>query len=152
RWLTDLNHDEYLWSYASGAGSYTGAAGVADVSHFLVYDAKVVFAMLFGSYFGDWDSPNNFLRAPLAVSSYTLTSVWAGRPDWYFHHMGLGETIGFSTRLTQNNTGLYQPNYRTVGQIIGLAYDNFLNQVHISLMGDPTLREQPIAPPTSLTV
>ena len=59
--------------------------------------------MFFGSYFGDWDSPNNFLRAPLATPTYTLTSAWAGRPYWMFHHMALGETIGFSTRLTQNN-------------------------------------------------
>ena len=34
-----------------------------------------------------------------------------GRPYWYFHHMGLGETIGFSTRLTQNSDGiLYSAN------------------------------------------
>jgi hypothetical protein len=151
RWLTELTQSDYLWSYGCGAGTYTGAVGVADTTHFLVYDFKVVFTMLFGSYFGDWDSPNNFLRATLAGSSYTLASVWVDRPNWYFHHMALGETIGFSTRVSQNNSGLYLPNYKTHRVLIGPGYNSFLNQVHISLMGDPTLRQQPVAPPGLVT-
>jgi hypothetical protein len=52
--------------------------------------------------------------------------------------MGLGETIGFSARVTQNNGGsLYFGNFGT-------------NWVHISLMGDPTLRLHPVAPPAAL--
>jgi len=53
---------------------------------------------------------NNLLRAQLGTTNYTLTSVWASRPNWMFHHMALGETIGFSTRVTQNNSGLYDGN------------------------------------------
>jgi hypothetical protein len=53
--------------------------------------------------------------------------------------MGLGETIGYTARLTQNNTGLYQ------NQINAAA-----NQIHIALMGDPTLRLHPVAPVASL--
>ena len=71
--------------------------------NFAASDPQVVFTMFFGSYFGDWDSQNNFLRAALATTNYTLTSAWVGRPYWHFHHMALGETIGFSTRVTQNN-------------------------------------------------
>ena len=63
--------------------------------------------MLFGSYFGDWDSTNNLLRAAIATPTYTLTCAWVGRPSWYFHHMALGETIGFSTMLSQNNDAGY---------------------------------------------
>ena len=52
--------------------------------------------------------------------------------------MGLGETIGFAARVTQNNGGsLYSANYGT-------------NWVHIALMGDPTLRLHPVAPPAAL--
>jgi hypothetical protein len=102
-------------------------------------DPKVVFTMLFGSYFGDWDSQDNFLRASLATPSYTLTSAWVGRPWWQFHHMALGETIGFSTRLSQNNSATYPGGNRTRG-------------VHVALMGDPTLRLHPVTPPGDLLV
>ncbi len=153
RWLSDLIQDEYLWGYGCGPGTFTRAAGVAESVHFLVYDTRVVFTMLFGSYFGDWDSENNFLRAQLATPSYTLTSAWAGRPNWFFHPMGMGETIGFSTRLTQNNTGLYQGHTLTndVGIVGPGDPRGFMNQVHIALMGDPTLRLHPVAPPRELT-
>jgi hypothetical protein len=111
---------------------------VATTTQLATSDPRIVFAMLFGSYFGDWDSPNNLLRAALATPNYTLTSAWVTRPYWHFHHMGLGETIGFSTRLTQNNDGtLYSAN-------------GFQNFVHIALMGDPTLRMHVVGPPSNL--
>ena len=91
--------------------------------------------MFFGSYFGDWDSQNDFLRAVLGTANYTLTSAWAGRPNWICHHMGLGLTIGFSALLTQTNSGLYDT---------GIEYA----EVHIALMGDPTLRMHIVAPPS----
>lgn len=151
RWLTDATRNDFLWSYGCGYGTYIGASGVADTLHFLVYDIRIVFTMLFGSYFGDWDTDNNFLRAPLAGAAYTLTTAWTGRPDWYFHHMALGETIGFSTRLSQNNNGLYEPSSVMNGFYIGRVdpKENRMG-VHISLMGDPTLRLHPVAPPSSL--
>jgi Bacterial Ig domain len=151
RWLTDLTRNHYLWAYGCGSGTYTGATGVASTSHFLVYDINVVFTMLFGSYFGDWDSQDNFMRAALAATPDTLTAAWTGRPDWYFHHMALGETIGFSARLSQNNSGLYQPNSTMNGFYVGRAdpSENWTG-VHIALMGDPTLRLQPVAPPVAL--
>jgi hypothetical protein len=64
----------------------------------------------------------------------------AGRPHWFFHHMGLGEPIGFSTRLTMNNDTLYQN-----------ESNRFTRAVYIALMGDPTLRLDPIAPPGNLS-
>src|SRR5207237_1150777 len=77
----------------------------------------------------------------LALPSYGLTCALSGRPHWFLHHMALGETIGYSTRLTQNNTpnGLYQ------NQMNSCA-----GQIHIALMGDPTLRMHMVAPPTGL--
>jgi Bacterial Ig domain len=138
-WLTTLANQSYLWGYGCGGGTYTSASGVASTTDLAHNDPRVVFTMVFGSYFGDWDSPNNFLRAQLATVTYTLASAWAGRPFWMFHHMALGETIGFSTRLTQNNLTTYAAN---------LA----LGWVHIALMGDPTLRLHPVAPPSALAI
>jgi PKD repeat protein len=125
-YFSTLSSGSYQWSYGCGGGTYTSAGGVGSTSDFKDADLKSIFTMLFGSYFGDWDSGNNFLRAPLAQGT-TLTNVWAGRPHWYFHHMGLGENIGYSVKQTQNNTSLYYTHY--AGRFI-----------HIALMGDPTLR------------
>jgi hypothetical protein len=138
-WLTTLATQSYLWGYGCGGGQYTSASGVGTTAEFAASDPQVVFTMLFGSYFGDWDSQNNFLRAPLATPTYTLTCAWAGRPYWEFHHMALGETIGFSAQVSQNN-------------FITYSADVALQWVHIALMGDPTLRMHPVAPLSSLTV
>jgi hypothetical protein len=136
-WLTTLASQSYLWGYGCGAGTYSSCSGVATTAQLATSDPRVVFTMLFGSWFGDWDSPDNLLRAALGTTNYTLTSAWVGRPSWFYHHMGLGETIGFSTRLTQNNESLYP----------GIGITRF---VHIALMGDPTLRMHIVAPPTNL--
>ena len=136
-WLGTLASNSYLWGYGCGAGTYTSCSGVGATANFAASDPQVVFTLFFGSYFGDWDSQNDFLRAALGTTNYTLTSAWAGRPNWICHHMALGQTIGFSTLVTQNNYGLYNT---------GLEY----NEVHIALMGDPTLRMHIVAPPSAL--
>jgi len=137
-WLSTLSTQSYLWGYGCGPGSSTSASGVASTADFVTTDTQVVFTMLYGSYFGDWDSQDNFLRAQLGTATYALTSAWAGQPNWLFHHMALGENIGFSTRLTQNNNGL--------------TYwaDGYSRYVHVALMGDPSLRMHPVAPPSAL--
>ncbi|MBC7884466.1 MAG: fibronectin type III domain-containing protein, partial [Saprospiraceae bacterium] len=137
-YFATLTSNSYLWSYGCGGGTYTSAGGVGSTTNFAVSDLQSVFTMLFGSYFGDWDSANNFLRAPLAQGR-TLTNVWAGRPHWVFHHMGMGENIGYDVRLTQNNNALYFSNY-------GSRF------IHIALMGDPTLRNDIIAPVEEVSV
>jgi hypothetical protein len=149
RWLTVLPQADYLWGYGCGAGTYTSAFGVADSTDFIVYDTEVVFTMLFGSYFGDWDSQNNLLRSQLTTPTYTLTAAWSGRPNWFFHQMALGETIGLSTQISQNNSGLYLGNKSATGatNIQGDDLSNNRREVHIALMGDPTLRLQAVKPP-----
>jgi hypothetical protein len=54
--------------------------------------------------------------------------------------MGLGETIGYGTRLTMNNDGLYQTWSNT-----------FPRAIYIALLGDPTLRMEPVAPISNLS-
>lgn len=131
--------DNYLWSYGCGAGSYTSVGGITTTTNFVTDSLRTVFTMLFGSYFGDWDRPNNLLRASIASGS-TLTNAWAARPNWMFHHMALGEPIGYAARLSMNNNGaLYQSGFAPQG-------------IHMGLMGDPTLRMHAMRPPGSLLV
>jgi hypothetical protein len=136
-YFSTLNNQSYMFSYGCGGGWFTGANGVGDTPNFVSPGVKTIFTVVFGSYFGDWNNENNFLRAPLA-SGTTLASFWAGYPNWYIQHMGMGETIGHSTVLTQNNAGHYEPT-NPQG-----------NRVHIALMGDPSLRMHVVAPPTNV--
>ncbi|HLY09988.1 MAG TPA: hypothetical protein VKW04_11845 [Planctomycetota bacterium] len=137
-WFKTLGAGSYLVAQGSGAGGYQSCAGVGATRDFAATPTKAVFTLLFGSYFGDWDTRDNLLRAPLAAESHGLVAVWAGRPHWHLHPMALGETIGYCARLTQNNRGLYQPT------------GSFAGGVHVALMGDPTLRLHPVAPPSAL--
>ncbi len=134
-WFEKLGAGSYLWAHGSGAGGWQSCAGVGTTADFAAKPAKAVFTSLFGSYFGDWDSENGLLRAPLAAEGYALASFWSGRPHWYAQALGLGEPLGAAARATQNNRGLYAPT------------GNFARGVHVSLMGDPTLRIHPVAPP-----
>ncbi len=68
-WFGTLAANGYLWAYGCGGGNYTGAGGVGSTSNFAATDTKTAFTFLFGSYFGDWDVSNNFLRAPLATTT-----------------------------------------------------------------------------------
>jgi hypothetical protein len=95
---------------------------------------------MFGSWMGEWDSTDNLTRTVLATKSLGLTCSWSGRPHWFYHHMGLGEPIGYSARIAMNNNGLYQ------NQVNSQA-----RGVHIALMGDPTLRMHQVAPPANVT-
>lgn len=125
-----LTTEPYLWSYGCGPGSYTSAGGIINTSQLAQDSLQTIFTMLFGSYFGDWDITNNLLRAALA-SGTVLTNAWSGRPVWVFHPMGIGETIGFCTQLSQNKSGM---DY-------GGTFQRF---VHTALMGDPTLTMYPV--------
>ena len=146
---TDLNSKDYLWSFGFGAGSYLNASNVASTAQLASnsQSLKSVFSGLFGSFFGDFDTANNFLRAPLAAKGNVLNTFWCGRPHWFFHHMGLGETIGYSALRSQNNydsvnTILANYNYPLYDIFAAFSY----NDVHQSLMGDPTVRMQVLEP------
>lgn len=140
-WLPTLAGECYLWAYGCGPGGYTGAGGITDTKHWAESQPRAIFTLLFGSYFGDWDVSDSFLRAPLATVDAGLVCGWAGRPGWYLHPMGLGQTVGECSRLTQNN-GPDGP-YAGGGQA--------QRGIHISLQGDPTLRLYMVAPPGAVT-
>ena len=146
--MDSLQARSYLWTYMAGGGSDTScAAPVMTSSKCINLNLNTVFMQLYGSYFVEWakggvpGTTNHLLRAPLANAGMPLGTCWTGgNPRWYFHHMGLGETIGFSTMQSQNNTGLYDPG----------SY-SLLGGVHMALMGDPTLRLHMVYPVSQLS-
>lgn len=128
----------YQWAYGCGGGYFNSAAGIGNTNDYTTRNVNGIFMMLFGSYFGDWNTQNNFLRAPLCADVPALTNCWAGRPHWYFHHMALGENIGYDARISQNNT-VFVPGY-------------YGSSIHIALMGDLSLRSDYINPPRNVVV
>ena len=136
-YISATTADSFLWTFSAAGGGFFSSEPIGDSNVFVTNDVKAVFTTFAGSYFGDWDNESNFLRAPLGSTTYTLTASYTGLPYWFYHHMGLGLPIGHSTRVSQNNrtNGTYSP------QIQGTR------GVHTALMGDPTLRLHPVAPP-----
>ncbi len=137
--IVDAKTNSYLWAYGCGGGSYTSAVGIGNTSNMIADSMKSVFTMMFGSYFGDWDSQDNLLRAPLAAKGYALTNCWAGRPNWFFHTMGMGIPISQSIIQSQ-----YNMDYLPLGY--GGAF------THSCFMGDPTLTLNPVLQPTVLSL
>ncbi|NQV51856.1 MAG: T9SS type A sorting domain-containing protein [Flavobacteriales bacterium] len=133
-----LASEGYLFSYGCGGGSHESASGIGTSTQLAGDSLLTGFTMLFGSYFGDWDRSDNFMRSALAQGR-TMSISWAGRPWWYYHPMGLGASIGDCAMLTQGNNTTFYSSY-------GGRF------VHVALLGDPSLRMEYVAPPTQLAL
>ena len=129
-WSPEAENNPYTWGVAFGE---------PDGSKYTNFNFKMTFTINFGSGKQQWAYNNNPMRAILAMPDYGLTCAWGARPFWFFHHMGMGKTIGYSAYRTQNN---YIKEYTPAGQY------SFEGRVHVNLMGDPTLRMYAVAPPT----
>ncbi|MEO1627499.1 MAG: hypothetical protein AAFV25_20275, partial [Bacteroidota bacterium] len=132
----DAFYDSFLWSYGASSGSMINSNGMGSIRTYSDNNFQAVFTSNFGSYFGDYDYENNYLRTILA-SGQVLSASWVGAPNWHFHPMGLGFELGYCSRLTQNNDGTYYA---------GL----FARQITINLLGDPTLQAFIVRPPSNL--
>ena len=137
----EVQSNDYLWfTKGTGGGQYTACTGMGSTYHYAASPGvKTVFNTEFASWFVEWDVTDNFLRAPLAAKGYALVNAWSDCPAWVLHHMAMGKNIGFSTRLSQNNNSYYN-----IPGFTDLAAQH--RGVHISLMGDPTLRMAIVAP------
>ena len=107
---------------------------------------KLIFGINFGSYKLSWAYANNAMRGLLAQPDWGLTCAWGARPAWFFHHMGVGLPVGYSALKTMNNWS-GDPDYFPTGD-----YSFQAGNVQETLLGDPTLRLHPVAPPENLTV
>jgi len=139
--FNNTNPQTWLIGYGCGGGHYQGAGGVGSSSNFATDTINIVFSNLFGSYFGDWDHESNpFMVAALASRGNILTCSWAGRPHQFYQALASGETMGYCIRETHNaqyNNGFVN----TFGR----------SGAHITLLGDPTLRVNVVAPPAAVT-
>ncbi|MBK9336467.1 MAG: T9SS type A sorting domain-containing protein [Lewinellaceae bacterium] len=141
--INNTKNQSFLIGNGCGAGGYASANGVANSANFQTDSVNVVFSMLFGSYFGDWDYESNpLLPSALASKGGILTTAWAGRPNWHFHHMGLGEPILTSTFWVWLNSFLGQ------ARVYPPSSNDEL--IHVGLLGDPTLRAHAVRPPQNV--
>lgn len=147
-WWTQAATNNYLMANGNGGGSYETCGSVGATADFGRRPFRAAFVSLFGSYFGDWDVTNNFMRAPLAGNAtgdgLGLCCFWAGRPSFFMHTMATGDTLGGAFRTSMNSqistfsNPLYTPaNFGGGG-------------THLGLMGDPSLRLHVVAPPRHL--
>lgn len=138
----------YLWTYACGGGEEDGTGGdrVGSTETLALpgFEFGGAFNMTLASYMGTWQTTDNYLRAVLATG-HALTSVWSGSPSWYFHNMGMGEPVAKSALQSMNNTTT-----RYTPQDCWSAVD--AANIHLGLLGDPTLRMRMLAPPSELIV
>lgn len=129
-----------LLFYACGPGHQDHVQTFGSIKDLVKMPLAGVFTLFFGSVIGDWNTPDNLMRAVLAHENGGLTCGWGGRPHWFLHSMGMGEPIGDALRRTQNNSEDYSPR------------GTYVRGPHIALMGDPTLRLHRVAPPSALQV
>lgn len=146
---TTLNGNDYLWSYGCGNGTFffinglNGGAALTTTNISAGFNEST-FTMLYGTNFGDWDTQNNIMRAAIA-NGRTLSCSWAGRPNWHYQHLALGENIGYSARISQD---LYSDYFSlTVGGGTLITYEG----VHVAQLGDPTVRMYYVTPPGDVT-
>lgn len=147
-WVGTLRDQSHLIAYGSGPGSFGSAWGVSSNIDFRDTRCRAVITLLFGSFFGDWDSSDNYLRAALmgTTQSHGLVSLWSGIPRWQLFPLAAGGTMAdaYHHVLRESNLpgGPFPPHD-----------DSWTNpdQTHVALMGDPVLRIQPVKPVSSLS-
>lgn len=148
-YFTALTTESYLWSYGCGAGSYTSVGALDNgtsltSAELAATPLQATFTMLFGSYFGDWDKTNNIMRAALA-SGNTLSVSWAGRPNWHYHQMAMGDHLGGAAKTSMDVNTDYISLQLSGGFVTGEG-------VHMAQLGDPSVRTYYVEPPSLLTV
>jgi len=158
-WIPDRSNDRFsldtaeaLLAYGCGGGGYDHCDFVTNTTELTQTPLYAVFTLMFGSYFGDVHSTNNVMRAALANAGWILTAGWSGRPHWFLHPLANGNTIGECQQLSANNNGQY----------LGSVYEELETgafgplllgerNIHILLLGDPTLTLQSPVIPGELT-
>ena len=132
-----LTTSSYLWS--SFATCWDGGVHGAKVGVELGIDSlQTIFGTYSASYIGSLYGGGKYPFA-LMASGQMLTTVYTANVDWNFHHMGMGENIGYSYQSYMNQRETYQETVSNRGCVA-------------NLMGDPTLRMFMMSPPSNLVV
>lgn len=131
--------EDFLLGYAADCGGPFGGISFLGVEQYASENMQVVFMSIYGSFVGDWDEQDDLLRAVLANPysptngryGYGLTAVW-------------DPSVGLDIASLTN---------RVLGATIGEAlFVGFTGSVNYGLMGDPTLRMDPVQQPGSLII
>jgi chitodextrinase len=135
--IGQINNDNYLWGHATGYGTGMGMISNGNIFDSIAANIGSVFNMSFGSYYGDFDAPLNFLRGLIANdtghTSMALTHIYSGYKHLYAHPMAMGESIGHAWKISARNTDANYKPYR----VDSASY--WAGETFFSLMGDPTL-------------
>jgi hypothetical protein len=140
-YIETLQKNSYLFGYGCDQGAYDNVYKTAYAEQFATLKINSIFAVFLGSYLADWDSQNNLLRSAIASQPSMLVAFFSGRPFWHFHHLSLGETIGFAELISSNNRlpGTERCLYNSTGK---WGY----REIHNTIIGDPTLRIHIVEP------
>lgn len=146
-----LGTEPHVW--AADFGHHTGTH-----DHYVNLANQAVFTFNFGSYKQMWKRPNNHMRGLMTQADWGLTSAWGGWPGMAVYQMAAGLPIGYAFRDSQNRW-VTPPSSGEVPEGHAFSLDTRLawkgdlrhyNNGVTGLMGDPTLRLHPVAPPRSL--
>ena len=130
-----------VWGFQSGGGNLdrirVGSESVVTTSMLAAEKVvpRVLFAMLLGSWFGDWAAgEDNLLRGIIASRDHGLAAIWVRYTEWLLDPLARGGTLGDAQRLTANESIRTQdPNRGTTRTL--------------TIHGDPTLRLHAVPPP-----
>jgi hypothetical protein len=141
-----LRSEKYMWANIYGSAEFKQIYFAIQTADFRA-PMKAPFYSMYGSFFGDWDNPDNLLRAPLGGSD-GLVNMWYGPVNGICHGMALhpmacGETVGEVLRRAQSQPQLYL-------DLFGDAPHPGFSSLYATIMGDPTLRMHNLAPPSNL--
>lgn len=136
--------EEKPWLWGVDFGDWNSARYAAD------YANKAVFAINFGSNKQMINNRFNGMTALLAQPWYPIAIGWGARPAWWLHHMALGGSIGDVHMRTVNNGHAADP-YRESMDYFPTGQYMMRNGIWVNLLGDPTLRAFPLAPPLKAT-
>ncbi len=138
--------DSAVWGFQGAAGHIDR---VRNGSPTMVTSAQIAsgermprvwFSMLMGSWFGDWAlGENNLLRSIVASKEYGLAAFWVRKTEWRFDALARGGTLSDAQLETANEV---------------LQWENINRGTTrtLTILGDPTLRLHPSAPPTNVQV
>jgi len=135
--ISTMGWDDALPTHPHLMGStLNNTSRVADTDH------KVMIAFPCGSWRQQWYSWDNQIRAALTQAEWGLAAGWGARPSWLPHLMAAGKPTGYMWMRTANNrlNGTEYATLDTTGS----------GQVHINLMGDPTVRLVAVPPARNL--
>ena len=96
-------------------------------------EARIAFYVLYGSYFGDFNKYDDFMRATIATPNSGLGAVWGPAANaWALDSMSLGDTLGSCL-------------VRTANALVNRPRE-------LAIMRDPTLRLAATSAPVNLVL